>query len=234
MPIDPDDPRELVQHPPPWWARLSAGLGPLALIGGWTWAAAVQPAGYSPWRDTISALAAHGAHDRWIMSAGLAVLGGCHLVTAAGLRLAALPGRITLAAGGTATIAVALFPQPVGGSSAAHTAAATAGFVLLAAWPAFAAGPSGPAVLRRVPALVATSALSATVIWFALALGGPDTGVAERVAAGAQSLWPAIVMAGWWAHARRRAAGGPGRPVITQKPGRRYVQPASGANEPPN
>jgi len=39
----------------PWWASLSAAMAPVFLVGGWTLAAALQPAGYNSVRDTISA-----------------------------------------------------------------------------------------------------------------------------------------------------------------------------------
>ena len=56
---------------------VSATAAPIALIGGWTVAATRQPEAYDATRDTISALAAHGADDRWLMTAALAVVGGC-------------------------------------------------------------------------------------------------------------------------------------------------------------
>ncbi|MDQ3154878.1 MAG: DUF998 domain-containing protein, partial [Actinomycetota bacterium] len=86
----------------PRWAVVSAAAAPVLLIGGWTLAATRQPAGFDSAVDTISALAAYGAADRWIMTAGLAGLGACHVVTALGLRSAALPGRLVLATGGVA------------------------------------------------------------------------------------------------------------------------------------
>ena len=58
---------------------VSAGVAPVALIGGWSLAASRQPASYHAVEETISALAAHGATDRWIMTAGLALLGLCHI-----------------------------------------------------------------------------------------------------------------------------------------------------------
>jgi hypothetical protein len=94
---------------------VSAGVAPVALIGGWSLAASRQPASYHAVEDTISALAAHGATDRWIMTAGLAVLGVCHMTTASGLTEANISGRALLAAGGAATAAVAALPQPAAG-----------------------------------------------------------------------------------------------------------------------
>ena len=61
-------------------ALVSAALAPVALIGGWTLAATRQPEAYDATRDTISALAAVGAEDRWVMTTGFLVLGGWMLV----------------------------------------------------------------------------------------------------------------------------------------------------------
>jgi hypothetical protein len=100
---------------------LSSVSAPVLLAGGWTLAAQRQPAGYDAVRDTISALAAANATDRWVMTAALLGVGACHLVTAAALRPASLTGRVVLAAGGAATVAVALFPLPFGGGAPART-----------------------------------------------------------------------------------------------------------------
>lgn len=163
------------------WAVLSASVAPFALIGGWTVAAGRQPPSYNSVRDTISALAEHGASDRWIMTVGLALLGSCHLATAAGLTEAAAAGRVLLAVGGGATVAVALLPQPSGG----HIPAATVGFIALALWPAASTVPS------RRSAVLATTVLLALLVWLFVELGGGAlTGLSERLLAGAQALWP--------------------------------------------
>jgi hypothetical membrane protein len=179
----------------PWWAVASAGAAPIALGGGLAVAQALQPPGYSAVRDTISALAALGATDRWVMTAGLAALGACHVVTAAGLRPVRLPARLVLAAGGLGTLAVAAFPQPVRGNSVAHTVAATVSFVALGSWPAFATRRDGRAPLLSVPACVAaTVGMLALVVWFAADLHGGVRGLSERAAAGAEALWPLAVV----------------------------------------
>ena len=67
----------------PWWAVFSADLAPVLLIGGWLAADAVQPASYSPIRETISVLAGAAGTDRWIMTGALFLVGSCYLVTAA-------------------------------------------------------------------------------------------------------------------------------------------------------
>jgi len=179
----------------PWWALASAGAAPVLLIGGWALAEARQPPGYDPIRDTISALAALGATDRFIMTSALAGLGACHVVTAAGLAPVRRRGRVVLATGGVATILVAAFPQPVHGNSVAHTIAASVAFVALGAWPALAAQRHSPApLLRRGASVAASCVLLGLVVWFAAEIHGGQRGLAERAAAGAQALWPLAVV----------------------------------------
>lgn len=166
-------------------AWFSASAAPVALIGGWTWAATRQPAAYDAGRDTISALAAHGADDRWLMTTALAVVGGCHLVTAYGLDDAAPLGRVLLGLGGVFTGLVAVFAEP----SDAHVPVATTSFVLLAVWPAVSSLPT------RRAGWVAAGGLSALLAWFGTELGGDRVGLVERVAAGAEALWPLAAVA---------------------------------------
>lgn len=172
---------------------LSALAAPVLLIGGWTIAARLQPSSYDPVRDTISVLAGLGAHDRWFMTIALVGLGLCYLVTAAGARTVGRPGRAGLALGGVATLAVAAFPLPAHGGSAPHTAAATVAFVSLAVWPVLGVRRSGPAVLRPVVVLPATVVLLTLLGWFAF-FGLAHSGLAERAAAGAQAVWPLVVV----------------------------------------
>jgi hypothetical protein len=202
------DPPYRAWLPVPWWVVASAGAAPVLLVGGFTLAGALQPRGYNPIRDTISALAARGATDRWVMTSALAGLGACHVVTAAGLRPARLPGRVVLAGGGAATVLVAAFPQPVQGNSVAHTVAAAAAFTALAIWPAFAAPRDGLAPLLTRPVSGAASViLLGLVVWFAAELHGGERGLAERAAAGAQALWPlAVVVSAQRGHPRRLPA----------------------------
>ncbi|MGQ0572664.1 MAG: DUF998 domain-containing protein [Pseudonocardia sp.] len=193
----------------PWWAKVSAAAAPALLIGGWTVAAARQPGGFDPVAGTISALAAHGATDRWVMTAALGGVGVSYVVTALGLRDAVPAGRVVLGVGGVATVGVAAFPLPETGDSAAHAVAAGIAFVSVAAWPAVAgrSGRSVPAGLRRPVALAAAAVLLGLVGWFAVELNGPRVGLAERVAAGAQALWPfAVVLTALPLTARRRDA----------------------------
>lgn len=167
------------------------------LIGGWTVGAARQPAGFDSVRDTISALAADGATDRWVMTTGLAGLGVCHVVTALGLRPAALPGRLLLATGGVATFLVAVFPQPQGGSSPAHILAAAAAFGALSGWPALAWRRGRRGVLSPAVSIGAAVVLLGLLGWFATELygsGGNLVGLTERLLTGSQALWPLAVV----------------------------------------
>src|SRR5699024_3122196 len=69
----------------PRWALASSATAPVAMIGGWLLAESRQP-DFDPVLETISALAATDAVDPWVMTAGLAVTGIAHVVTALGLR----------------------------------------------------------------------------------------------------------------------------------------------------
>jgi hypothetical membrane protein len=179
----------------PRWALASAIASPVLLVGGWATADSRQPVGYNPVRDTISALAAIGASDRWIMTSALAGLGACHVITALGLRPARRAARAVLACGGVATLLVATFPQPVHGNSVAHTIAATVAFVSLGVWPIVAARRRPcPPLLTFKTSVVATAGLLGLVSWFAIEIHGGQRGLAERAAATAQALWPLAVV----------------------------------------
>ncbi|HEY0215488.1 MAG TPA: DUF998 domain-containing protein [Cellulomonas sp.] len=197
---------------PPWWAVLTSVTAPVAMIGGWTLAGAVQ-GGFDPVRRTISDLAATTAVHPGIMTTGLLLTGAAHVGTALGLRAAAVPGRLLLALGGLGTAAVAVLPSDRVPS--AHGVAAAVAFGSLALWPAAASrsrrgdrgaapGPGSPArapaVLGRAAGVAASVVLTGLLVWFVLELQGaaPDqgatTGLAERAVAGAQSLWPCVVV----------------------------------------
>lgn len=169
-----------------WPGYVSAALAPIALIGGWTLAATRQPPSYDAVRDTISALAALDATDRGVMTTALVVVGASHLTTALALTAARPAGRVVLGAGGVAVIGVAIAAEP----SAAHVPVATASFVALSLWPALSGLPT------RRAGLAASVVLGGLLGWFALELGGSRSGLAERVVAGVQALWPlAVVLA---------------------------------------
>ena len=183
----------------PWWGLVSSAVAPVALIGGWTVAAARQRGGFDPVTRTISALAALDADDRLVMTAALVTVGVCHVTTAVALRPAAAPGRLLLGLGGAATVLVAAFPLPSGGGgSPAHAAGAAVAFGALAAWPALAwrKGSGVPVSLRPAVSVGAAAVLLGLVAWFAVELGidGGRVGLAERVAAAAQATWPLLAV----------------------------------------
>jgi hypothetical membrane protein len=174
------------------------------LIGGWSVAAALQPGHFDQVTGTVSALAGYGATDRWVMTSALAGLGLCYLLSGLALRPAALAGRLLLIAGGLAVIVVAANPLPAGGGrSLPHWLAAAASFTVLAIWPAGAwrrpaRGSPVPGTLRLPCSAAATVALCCLLGWFAVELvaGGGQVGLAERVLAGAEALWPLVATIG--------------------------------------
>ncbi len=185
-------------QPVPWWAMVSAVVAPIALIGGWTIAAAVQPAGFDSASETISALAAIDTPDRWIMTVAIAITGVCHMCTAAGLREADRSGRVVFALAGLSTLLVAFFPLPaIDGTSVAHGVTAAGSFIGLAVWPVLARNrrARNHALRGPIPAL-ATAVLGVLVLAFFAASTTQAAGVGtlERVAAGAEALWPLLVV----------------------------------------
>ena len=183
----------------PWWALVSSVVAPVAMIGGWTLAQRLQPS-FDPVRDTISDLATAGMVAPWVMGTGLALTGVAHCVTASGLHGVPRVGRFLLALGGVATLAVALAPSDA--HPQLHRISAAVGFGALALWPAFSAMRGGTGPLSPKVAVPASLVLLALVAVFVAELAqitpddGAATGLAERVVAGAQSLWPLVVVVG--------------------------------------
>jgi hypothetical membrane protein len=171
----------------PRWVAVSATLAPVAMIGGWTLAASLQ-GDFDPVRETISALAANSARVPLVMTAGLAVTGLCHMITAAGLKRVPVGGRLVLGLGGVATTAVAILPVDL--SPRAHGVAATFAFVALSIWPVAARNRHGISALRPRQAVLATGGLLGLLVWFGLELlrvapdAGAATGLAERALVG--------------------------------------------------
>jgi len=182
----------------PWWGLTSSAAAPALLVGGWTEAARRQPQPVDPVAATVSALAAVGAADRWMMTMTFALVGICYIVTGIALRPAGAVGRLILVAGAAAGMLVTVNPQPADGGSPAHALWATVGFVALAVWPAGAwrRGPDVPWGLR--PAVCAGAV---TMLLFLLACFGAEVitglgqaGLAERVLGLAQAIWPLTVV----------------------------------------
>jgi hypothetical membrane protein len=192
----------------PWWAVVSGGLAPVLLIGAWLAADAVQPASYSPIRETISVLAGDTATDRWIMTGTLFLVGGCYLVTAVGLAGVRAPARTLLAVSGLSTIGIAASPEPASGPTPQHLAWTVLAAVSIAVWPALAVRrpPSRPLVLSGYGSAAVTVVSAALLGWlFIEAQGGGHLGLAERLTTSAQACWPFVVVL-----ALRRGTSGPG------------------------
>ncbi len=172
----------------PWWTVVSASAAPVLLVVGFLVAATLQPASYDSLRDTISELAARGAADPWVMTAAIAAVGACYLVTALGLNPARHVGRLALAGGGVATLSIAAFPTPLHGYSRPHAFAVIAASATMCAWPALAAHRQHRTPLLRLGPNVAASAVTfGLIMWFTF--NGGELGLAERCAAVAPALW---------------------------------------------
>jgi hypothetical protein len=126
------------------WAIVPAGLAPVLLTGAYLVADILQRASYGPMRQTMSVVAGQAGTDRWIMTGGILLVAGCHLVTAAGLTGARASARGLLTVAGLAGIGIATSPEPASGSTPQHLARTALGAVTIAVWPTFAARRTGP------------------------------------------------------------------------------------------
>src|ERR1700733_14224027 len=181
----------------PWWGLISAAVAFVALIGGSTVAAALQPSSFNWLASTLSALTEEGVADRWVTIAAFAVTGACGIATALALRPAALTGRLILAAAGAAALLVAVNPEHAGGSLT-HGLWATATFTALIAWPvgAWRRGASVPWGLRPAVSAAGVGALLALLAWYLAGLitRGEMTGLGERAMCAALVGWPLMVV----------------------------------------
>ncbi len=136
-------------RPVPGWALGTALLAPVVLVGGWLIAGALQPASYSPMRQTMSVLAGHSGTDRWVMTAALLLVGGCQIATGAGLTAVRRPARILLILTGLSTLGIAATPEPATGPTSRHLAFAVSCVVTTAVWPVLVArrAPTQPWIL---------------------------------------------------------------------------------------
>ena len=124
----------------PWWGVVSSAAAPVLMVTGWTVAAGLQHS-FDPVADTVSALAAPGAADRWVMTLTFVVVGVCYLVTGLALRPARMPGRLMLMAAAVAGVLVAANPeQPGNNLPVPHMIWGAVGCAVLVAWPP---GPGG-------------------------------------------------------------------------------------------
>jgi hypothetical protein len=196
----------------PWWGVVSSAAAPVLMVAGWTVAAGLQPHSFDPVAQTVSALAAPGAVDRWVMTLAFAVVGACDFATGLALRPARATGRLILMGGAVAGLLVAANPeQPGTNFPLPHMIWAAIGCAALVAWPAGAwrRGPSVPWGLRPAVSAGAVVVLLALLAWFAAELitGSGEAGLAERVFGAGQALWPlAVVMS---CRGAARTASGP-------------------------
>ena len=212
----------------PWWGVVSSVAAPVLMAGGWTLAAGLQPHPYNPVADTVSALAALGTPDRWVMTLTFVVVGACDFVTGLALRPARAPGRLILMAGAVAGMLVAANPERPGVNfPVPHMICAGIGCAAMVAWPAGAwrRGPSVPWGLRPAVSAGAVVVLLALAVWFGAELitVGAQAGLAERIFGAAQALWPLAVVASCRYAARTRTR--PSHPPSLNQPGPRALLP---------
>jgi hypothetical membrane protein len=209
----------------PWWGVVSSAAAPVLMVAGWSVADALQPRSFDPVAEPVSALAAVGATDRWVMSLTFVAVGACVFVTALALRPARTAGRLLLMAGAVAGMLVAANPEHPGTSfPVPHMICAAVGCVGVVAWPAAAwrRGPSVPWGLRPAVSAGAVAVLLALVTWFGVELiTGGLAGLAERAFGAGLALWPLAVVVSC-----RRAAvkelGERGRSGEADRPSRRH------------
>ncbi len=178
------------------WAIISAGLAPILLTGAYLMAGILQPASYSPVRETISAMAGQAGTDRWVMTGGIALTGGCYLVTAAGLTGLRASARALLIVAGLAGIGIAASPEPARGATPRHLAWTVLGAVTIAVWPAFAARRAvpRPLILGACGSAAVTAVFVALLGWLlAETRDGSVLGLAERLTSSIQTSWPFTV-----------------------------------------
>jgi Protein of unknown function (DUF998) len=201
--------------PVPWWTVVSAALSPVLVTAGWLVADAVQPAAYDPIRKTVSVMSGYAGTDRWIMTWALLLVGGCQLLTAAGLAGVRVPARILLAVAGLSSIGIAASPEPVVGSTPQHLAWTALGAVAIAVWPAFVVQRARPRplILGRYCCAAVTAVFLVLLGWLIIQTqGGSDLGLAERLSVSTETCWPFVVAVILWQTTRPRTD--PGHPLI--------------------
>ena len=181
----------------PGWAVGTALLAPVVLAGGWLLAGALQPASYSPMRQTMSVLAGQSGTDRWVMTAALLVVGSCQIATGAGLTVVGMPARILLILTGLSTLGIAATPEPVTGPTSRHLAFAVSCAVTTAVWPVVVArrAPMRPWILSVRGCAAVTVVFAGLSCWLLIAAwdGGGDLGMVERLTSALQGLFPLVV-----------------------------------------
>jgi hypothetical protein len=176
----------------------TALLVPVVLVVGWLVAGALQPASYSPMRQTMSVLAGHAGTDRWVMTAALLLVGSCQIATGAGLTGVGMPARILLILTGLSTLGIAATPEPATGPTARHLAFAVSCVITTSVWPVFVARrrPARPWILSVYGCATALAVFAGLSCWLLIAAreGAGDLGLVERLASAVQGLFPLLVV----------------------------------------
>ena len=187
----------LASRPVPGWAVGTALLAPAVLVGGWLVAGALQPASYSPMRETVSVLAGYSGTDRWIMTAALLLVGSCQIATGAGLTAVRVPARVLLILTGLSTLGIAATPEPATGPSSRHLAFAVSCAATTAVWPLLVArrARGGPWILSAPGCATVTAIFAVLSCWLLIAArgGAGDLGMVERLTSAVQGLFPLVV-----------------------------------------
>jgi Protein of unknown function (DUF998) len=181
----------------PGWAVGTALLVPVVLVGGWLIAGALQPASYSPMRQTMSVLAGDSGTDRWVMTASLLLVGSCQIATGAGLTGVRIPARFLLILTGLSTLGIAATPEPGTGPTSRHLAFAVSCVVTSAVWPVLVARRASAQswILGICGCAAVTVIFAGLSCWLLIAAraDGGDLGMVERLTSAVQGLFPLVV-----------------------------------------
>ena len=147
-------------------------------------------------RETISVMAGQAGTDRWVITGGIVLTGGCYLVTAAGLTGVRASARALLIVAGMAGVGIAASPEPARGATPRHLGLTVLGAVTIAVWPAFAARRAAPRplILGVCGSAAVTAVFVALLGWlFTETRDGSVLGLAERLTSSIQTCWPFII-----------------------------------------
>ena len=141
-------------------------------------------------------MAGQAGTDRWVMTAGIFLTGGCYLVTAVGLTGVRTSARALLAVAGLAGLGIAASPEPARGATPRHLAWTVLGAITIAVWPAFAArrAASRPLILSVYGSAAVTAVFAVLLGWLlAETRDGSLLGLAERLTTSIETCWPFII-----------------------------------------
>lgn len=186
---------------PARWRALGGVAGPVAFVTAWSVLGAGK-AGYSPWRDPISELAAVGASTRVPMTIGFFAFGAGVGAYAGALRKG-LPGGAGTTAAITAAATIGAGALPLGASfgGGPHGVAAAIGYASLAATPWLGAAPLAQQGRRRAASWSRVAAVATGAALVASRLAPDRTGLFQRAGLLVGDAW--IVATAVWL-ARRR------------------------------